>query len=195
MAAASLSLLGANIAAAAIAWDETVDGELSSDPAAPTAVAFADGVNTVNGAIGQGDVRDYFTFTIPDGQQLVGVLLQSYVDLDTGGDGDRGWYSVSAGSTSAVPAFDNPNEFLGGTHLDPQPAGTDILALLITNSLTGTGVTGPLGAGTYTWLVQQTGAELGGYSLDFVVAPVPVPAAFWLMASGMAGLAGLRRRR
>ncbi|MEO1575708.1 MAG: VPLPA-CTERM sorting domain-containing protein [Pseudomonadota bacterium] len=195
-AAAAALLLVAGSAHAATAWDEGLDGDLSGDPLAPTAVTFAEGVNSVNGSMSSlGDTRDYLTFTIPDGQQLVGILLQQYMDLDTGGPGNRGFYAISAGASSEIPSGGNPDAFLGGAHLDPFPAGTDLLARLTTDSLTGTGVTAPLGAGTYTFLVQQTGPQLTEYSLDFIVAPVPVPAAVWLLASGLVGLAGLRRRR
>lgn len=195
-AAIAVGMLGTIGAHAATAWDEGLDGDLSGDPLAPTTVVFADGVNTVSGSMSSnGDVRDYLTFTIPDGQQLVGILLQQYVDLDVGGPGNRGFYSINVGATSEIPSGANSDAFLGGAHLDPLPAGTDLLELLTTDSLTGTGVTPPLGAGTYTFLVQQTGPQLTGYSLDFVVAPVPLPAAAWLLGSGLLGLAGLRGRR
>lgn len=194
--AASVVLFGAATAHAATAWDEGLDGDLSGDPLAPTTVSFASGVNTVSGSMTSfGDTRDYLSFTIPDGFLLVGILLQQYTDIDAGGPGNRGFYALSAGSTSAVPAGNNSEEFLGGAHLDPFPAGTDLLQRLVTDSLTGTGVTAPLGAGTYTFLVQQTGPQLTGYEMDFVVAPVPVPAALWLFGSGLLGFLGLRQKR
>ncbi len=188
-------LTTAHMVQAATAWDENLDGELSSDPLAPTSVIFADGVNTVSGSVTSlNDVRDYLTFTIPTGHQLVGILLQSYMDLDTGGPGNRGFYAISDGATSAIPGGTTSGSFLGGAHLDPLAPGTDLLALLATDSLTGTGVSAPLGAGEYTFLVQQTGPQLTGYQLDFIVAPIPVPAAVWLFGSALVGLGALRRR-
>ena len=186
-------LCTAGAAHAATAWDEGLSGDLSSDPMAPTTVSFATGVNTVTGSVTSlGDTRDYLTFTIADGQFLTGIVLQQYMDLDTGGPGNRGFYAISAGATSAIPGGATGDSFLAGNHLDPLPAGTDLLALLETGSLTGTGLTAPLGPGTYTFLVQQTGPQLSGYTLDFVV--VPVPAAVWLFGSGLVALFGMRRR-
>jgi hypothetical protein len=42
------------------------------------------------------------------------------------------------------------------------------------------------GQGLYAWAVR---------SGDVTTSPVPVPAAFWLMASGLLGMAGLRKKR
>lgn len=180
-------------ALASSAWDETVNGDLATDPAAPTPIAFSLGSNTVTGTVqATGDTRDYLTFTIAEGQQLAALLLLSYTDLATGQDGNRGFYAFNVGNTSAVPGGATANFFLAGNHLDPVPAGFDLLTLLAPgDTLAGPGITGPLGAGTYTFLVQQTGPQLTGYSFDFVITPAPGAAA----ALAVAGVAAARRRR
>ncbi|MEO0974710.1 MAG: hypothetical protein AAFX85_16595 [Pseudomonadota bacterium] len=58
---------------------------------------------------------------------------------------------------------------MGGAHLDPDPAGTDYLAILAGAPQAGTGFTPPLGAGTYSFVAQQTGSELTAYTFDFVI--------------------------
>ncbi len=168
---ASACLLAAAANAQVTAWDEAVDGDLSGDPDAPTPITLEPGVNILSGRMQDpADTRDYINFTIPEGQQLVAVLLQQYEDVDSGGPGDRGFVAVNEGLTSVIPGFDTPVDFfLGGAHLDPDPAGTDYLAILGTAPQTGAGFTPPLGPGDYTWLTQQTGPELTAYSFEFVV--------------------------
>ena len=51
----------------------------------------------------------------------------------------------------------------------------------------------PLGAGTYSFWLQQTGGAVIGYGLDFVV--VPEPTAAGLLSLGLLGLAFVGRRR
>jgi hypothetical protein len=88
--------------------------------------------------------------------------------------------------------------FLAGDHLNSEVPGTDLLPDLAGAAQAGTGFTVPLGPGTYSYLVQQTGAEESGYSLDFVIAS----AAPTLSAPGLgvliplllgAGVLGVRR--
>ncbi len=185
----------ASAASGAIVWDESVDGDLSDDPLAPTGIMFAVGVNGVIGTDGDADTRDYITFTIEEGYQLDAILLQGYVDVATGGDGDRGYIAINDGDSSAIPDGGNSDSFLGGSHLDPLASGTDLLAILAAAPLAGTGFEAPLGPGTYSFLIQQTGTEITSYDLEFMVsAAVPLPAAGWLLLSAI-GLAGGWSRR
>ncbi|MEO0421283.1 MAG: hypothetical protein AAF184_03035 [Pseudomonadota bacterium] len=171
LAAVGGLLLCANAGAQVLTWDEGVDGDLSTDPEMPTPVSFVAGSNTVRGQMQDpDDTRDYITFTIADGQSLTAVLLNDYTDVDSGGPGDRGFVAVNEGDTSFIPGFDTGDLFLGGAHLDPDPAGTDYLAILAGAPQAGTGFTPPLGPGTYSFLVQQTGPELTAYELEFVLA-------------------------
>lgn len=183
---------------AVTAWDETAHGDLSGVAGAPTLLVFGSGSNTVSGSIANpADTRDFLHFVIQPGFQLSALRLLSYDNLGTSApqDGNRGYHAIQNGVVGLVPAVGNSNAFLGGDHLDPSAPGTDLLPQLGgANRLAGTGFSGPLGAGSYVYVVQQTGAQLNGYSLDFVVTPVPVPAALWLVTPALALMAARRRR-
>lgn len=190
-------LLGASASASAsVVWVESVDGDLSSDPAAPTGITFSAGINSIFGTVqAPGDVRDYITFTLADDQILTGIFLRKYVDEDTGGPGNRGFHAIQLGAVGVIPGPDTADLLLGGDHLDPVGPGVNLLEVLAGAPLAGTGFIAPLGGGTYTYLIQQTGPQLTGYQLDFVVKPIPLPVTGWLMLSGLLTLVGIARRR
>ncbi|MEM9883410.1 MAG: hypothetical protein AAF800_10870 [Planctomycetota bacterium] len=174
-------------------YDETVNGDLSDSGAAPTPVNLALGSNTVSGSVttAGGDTRDYLTFTIGAGQTLASIDLLEYDDPDQPGtnDGNRGFYALVEGATSAQPGggFDN----LGGDHLDPEPFGTNLLDAIAAGGISGGDGFSEVGEGTYTFVVQQTGPQTSNYLLDFVV--VPEPASLTLLAA--AGALASRRGR
>ena len=92
------------LAGGAESYSELTDGDLSSDPAAPTAVTFSAGSNLVTGSVAApGDIRDFLTFSIGAGQALTAIQLVSSVDGTTGGPPDRGFVALHPGATSAIP--------------------------------------------------------------------------------------------
>ncbi len=178
-------------AASALTFDESVSGDLSDDPNAPTALSFDLGSNTITGEVNLsndltlGD-RDFLTFTIAPGQELEGLFLRAQSPTN------RGFHAISSGATSVIPSGTGAGDvstYLGSAHLDFISPNTDLLPDLGT-PLVGSGFTGPLGPGTYSYVVQQTSNITQAYTLDFVVTPEPGS----LTLIAVPGLLLLRRR-
>ncbi len=185
---------------AALAFDYTEGLDLSSNELAPTPLALQLGINHLEGSVttSTGDTRDYITFSIPSSMQLMALRLIRY-EQPGGVLGNRGFHSINAGATSVIPSAGNEATLLGGAHLDPAPAGTDLLPVLATGAQAGSGFQRPLGHGTYTYLIQQTGPQISEYELEFVVAPIVPATPPWALLAGALGLLGscaflLRRR-
>jgi hypothetical protein len=156
-----------------LAYDEATDGDLSSVAASPTPVSFILGTNVVAGRVttsAPADTGDYLTFTIPAGRQLTALRLVSW------GGGNRGFHAINAGATSFVPSGTTDNSFLGGDHVDPIAAPTDVLVELLDGDTAGVGTTAPLGPGTYSYVIQQTGPQVSDYRLEFVISAAPAAA-------------------
>lgn len=182
--------------AQALTYDDFTS-DLSNDPNAPTALVLGIGTHSISGSVTTpSDTRDYLSFEIGAGEQLTDIILQSYVDGTVGGPGNRGYHALSAGATSAIPGFTTGDDFLAGAHLDPLPAGSSLLGQLMASPLNGTGLSGPVGAGIYTYLIQQTGPQVSNYGIQLVVSatPVPLPASGILLAGVFAMAAGMRRK-
>jgi hypothetical protein len=173
-------------------WIEGVDGEASGDPLAPSDAGvmvlgsniFTGSVSNVQGA----DQRDYITFVVPDGLSIAQLILLEF------SPDNIAWTHFDDGPTSVIPGEDTADSLLAGAHiLDGTPIGSDLFGNYQTGSpnlLAGPGFDGPIGPGTYTFLMQQTSPVFQNYSLDFVVVPSP---GFAIMAIG--ALAVPRRRR
>jgi hypothetical protein len=173
-------------------WNEFNHGDLSTDPNAPTPLAFGLGGNTIVGSVrSPEDTRDYITFEIPAGMGLVSLMQHQWQDLDTGGEGNVGFHAINAGPTSFIPSNDTIDLFLGADHMTPRDPGTDLLPDLANANLGGSGFEIPLGPGTYSYLVQQTGMEHTGYTLEFVLIPGPGG----LAVLGFGAAVAARRRR
>lgn len=115
-AIAALLVTLAGSANAAVIWNEGVDGDLGTNPAAPTALVFAIGGNTVIGSVRNSAVappngdRDYLTFTIGAGQVLAGLNLLNWAP------NNLGFLAFNAGATSYVPSAVTDPNFLAGIH-------------------------------------------------------------------------------
>lgn len=185
-----LAIVVLNAAAGAraqVIYNEFVQGDISDNRFAPTALVLSEGSNILLGfmAGAQGPTvdLDYFSITIPAGLQLDQIILTEYFSQDP----------VAFLAIQPGPIFPNdpltvePGDLMGWTHLEVGQVGLDVLAIMGTQ---GQGFTPPLPAGVYTFWAQQLG-EPTDYTLDFVVTPAPGSAA--LLAAG--GVIVLRRRR
>ena len=164
-------------ASAQVVWDETVDGNLSNDPANPTLLNFGVGTNIVRGstlgaATPPSDGFDAFGFTIESGWSLEAIILSAY--------------SPATGGTSGFN-FSSGAPLPGGTLIfGPGVGGANVGEdFLVTQSV------GTLGAGNYFMEIREFGGPIAVWELSFVV--VPAPSAMALL--GLGGLVATRRRR
>lgn len=149
------------------ARDDLPARELSSDPMAPTALAFHTGDNVVRGQVDNPrNTRDIFTFTVPDGAQLTGVFL-----TDWSAGIDQGFVFIDDGATTVIASAETAGEFLGGAHVSSSlyAPGDNLLAFLGIALQGGVGFQTPLGPGQYSFTIQQTGPVPSRYELTFVL--------------------------
>lgn len=190
-------LVGALPSAHAVVVHEETPGtdSLSDDHDAPTALDFSVGDNDVLGTVGVSagtTDRDYFSFIIGPGQSLTAVTLLP-------GTVESGVFSFIAIEKNTKITVD-PNAFQttglsGWTHYSDDDVGHDILPAIGQGAGT-PGFTPPLGPGTYSVWVQDTGAGPVPYGLRFTVtAAVPEPAPWATLLGGMALVGGIALRR
>src|SRR5262249_4275793 len=132
---------------------------------------------------------DYITFVVPAGLSITELTLITF------SPDNIAWTHFDDGPTSVIPNGGNAASLLAGAHIAADaPDGSDLFGNYqagSTHLLAGPGFNGPIGAGTYTFLIQQTSPILQTYSLDFVVVPAP---AFAPLAA-VGALFAIRRRR
>ena len=184
---------------ASIVWNESSNGDLSNVQGTPTTVTLGVGVNSVLGTVGGGDTQDWITLHIPAGMTLNQIVNVTFTSTDL--QGFTGFASGSAFSGS----LNTPGNYNGYTHFGTsarngsQPAintvGMDIFPLMADTVNVAQGAKGftiPLGAGDYSFLIQQLGASTT-YQFDYItVAAVPEPSSLCLL--GAIGAATLVRR-
>ena len=147
----------ASVANAQIVFDSVSGSDVASDVGStPTSLPFSVGSNIVNGAVSSsipGNMRNFFTFTIGEGQELSAIV----VDALTSTNNNSGFYALVDGTTSANPATGFPN--LGGALHNPGLVGNDLLALINDGGISGGTGFDSIGAGDYTFVIQQTGSQ------------------------------------
>jgi hypothetical protein len=191
------ALLAASaVAHAAVVYDESINGDLSNDRMNPTPITLLPGVNSLIATTGFSTVEDeeYFRIDLPPSGQLTKILMQSF-------QGDNGlmFLGVESGfrfSFSPDDAFAHIGDLLGWVHFGPNNGnqiGDDLLPGIGMGS-GAKGFTPPLFSPPYTFWIQQYDSDTK-YQLDFVVAAVPEPATWILVASGGAVLIPTRLRR
>lgn len=174
----------------AFTFSESIDGDLSSSPTAPTALgATTLGSNVVTGATGQGD-GDYLTLTVPAGQQLTAVTL-----LSTSGSGH--FFGFTLGTTASSTASGLELGYLFGTEF----VNEDLLTssnIASAPVFAGSALPSPLalGPGDYTFHFQENAGGLNTtpFSVDFVTS-VPEPSSALLGLLGLAMTVTRRQRR
>ncbi len=189
-----LALACSSRAAAGVVWDESVNGDISNNRAAPSAVTLAAGSNDVLGSVrGSPSDIDYLTITVPAGDTLAQLVLKSFASTDT-----QGFIAIQHGATfTEPPTGTNVGNLLGYTHFGPGAGnvGADLLPEMAV-SAAAQDFTAPLPAGQYTFWIQQLGA-VTTYDFNMVVNPVPEPSSLALggLAIAMLPLLASRVRR
>lgn len=133
-------------------YNENLSGDLANTNGSPTVLAFVGGQNTITATQSTSDV-DYFTFTVPVGNELSQLVVEDYISND-----DAGFIGIVNGSTFPTDATNtNASDLLGGLVYGVANRGNNILADM--GALTGAqGFTGALPAGSYSVWLNQTGA-------------------------------------
>jgi hypothetical protein len=175
---------------AEVAYNEGTSGDFSTVQTSPTALSLAQGSQSIIGTLRTGDAndnRDFVAITVPAGLQVTALTQVSYVSGDT-----TSFAAIQLGG-SMPGNLGLPGTYAGYTHFGAGLDGAELLEMM-DGADGATGFTRPLGAGTYTFLFQQTGTSATAYQFDFTVTPEPGSAAL-LGTVGMLLLLARRGRR
>ncbi|MEM7456921.1 MAG: PEP-CTERM sorting domain-containing protein [Planctomycetota bacterium] len=172
--------------AADVIHDENIDGDLSNDNNIPTAFMLADGSNEIIGFTTDNPLDpDYFQLTVPPGFRITELIRTEY----TSGIGNRAFLAIGPGG----PISGNGNGHISSMLIEENMEGTNILDDLGSQALSGTGFTGALQEGDYTFWYQELSDDTT-YHFDFVVSAIPEPTSM-LVVSALGLGAVVRRRR
>lgn len=183
-----------------LAYDEGVSGDLSNSQNAPDPVSFVVGNNLVYGTTGNAASvidRDFFTFVVPAGAQLVAIEVLD--GTTSAGGGNRSFIGLISGATfgASIPSgVAGAATLLGYHHYDPSEIGTDILDNIAVGNISAPpiGFTPPLPAGTYSVWIQETAPNSSvAYGFNFKLVP-DSGLGIWA-GLGALGMAFLKARR
>lgn len=172
----------------AIIINESIHGDFSGVPGAPSSFMLDAGDNLFSGSTIGGDF-DIIHMTIST--ELIALELVGYTSID-----NLGFIAMQSGAiwTEGLGGAINPANLLGWSHFGPGngTVGTDILDDMAI-SPGSIGFSLPLGSGDYTFLIQQTGGAQIDYQFNFITA-IPEPSLWALMAFAVLMLS-IRHRR
>jgi hypothetical protein len=199
----AFSLLAAG-QASALNWIESIDGDLSGDGISPTLLNFTVGTNSIQGVMGWDGLsidQDIWRFTIAPGFQLTGITLTNY---NSSPNPPAEHYIGVANAITIDDGFDTTLNLSNAEWIWTGSSVNLLLALDNGPVYSGPGFNGPLGAGDYSFLMRENfsmtdvngdpgGNMLVGYTIQFVIAPVPEPGSATLLLAATTVL--MRRRR
>ncbi len=183
-ATALMFLFAVGVTSAQVNYDEATDGDLG-DPATPTALGVLGlGSNSVTGTLDNpnGMDPDAFSFSVMAGQQLTGLYFSSMTGINR-------FFAFSDGPVSTT----DPEENLVSTLISSTDVMTNILDGTLNNRF-GSGVSGPLDAGSYHVWFQETDGTSVDYSITLQTAAVPEPGTLALLMLAGVSVALLRRK-
>ncbi len=151
-------------------YNETVDGDLSSDFSKPTFIELSGTTMDTITSCQQGSPLDvdYFTIEVPQDSVLSGLVLTNY----TAAENNKGFFGVRAGTAFTTSAGNTTaGDLLGGVTYGSEHEGLNILPVM--GTLSGSqGFTGALPAGKYTFWLNQFGPQSCA-SLQFLLSKAP----------------------
>jgi hypothetical protein len=174
---------------ARVAWDESLNGDLSGVGTVPSVISLTLGSNQILGAtgdLGAGVDIDDFTLTIPAGWQLTSLDL-----LPVTGPESAAFLGIQAGNQMTAKTA---GELLGWMHYAAFDTGQNLLPR-IASGFGAIGFTAPLKAGAYSFWIQDYDPGSSPYGIDLTITAVPEPSMALMMLIGLAGMAALRPMR
>lgn len=166
-------------AAGALTWDEAINGDLASNNLAPTALTFGPGLNVVKGTMGgdPGDGipldRDFFTVSVGPNQAITSINIRAFSPVGAS------FYAIGPGTTIDITnsATHLSNILINGTG--------EILPTLAAGSyIGGTGLSNPMGPGTYTIWFQEVSAVVT-YDIAYTLIQTTPTKAVPFMPAGL----------
>ncbi len=180
---------------------ESTSGDFSNDGLHPTSIgAVTAGSNSIFGSTGRGTSgldRDYFTLTVPAGFEI--TLLTELPGTSVGGS--FSFIGLESGTQVTLPTNTaTAAGLLGWTHYGVGDINTDILPRMGISSNGSTGFTPPLGAGSYSFWIQDFNAGVFNYGFNIGVQSIPEPGSAGLLLGsgcgiGLFAFSGLKRKR
>jgi hypothetical protein len=173
---ALLSVILCSSSAWAGGYREKTSGDLSDRGLQPDTISLEPGRNVVSGLFGtrvkpggQRTDRDYFSFTLAEGQTLDAIVLDPKTDVG----GAYSFIAVQSGAQVTMPPDGgSPAELLGWAHFGSGDEGIDILPAIGAGS-GAIGFKPPLGPGTYSFWLQELAPCRCKYTFIFTVGTSP----------------------
>jgi hypothetical protein len=178
--------------AGATNYYESLLGDISGVPAAPSMWNLDAGPNILHGSAGTSSDYDILSLTIPAGHQLDSLTLDAYQN-----QGRASFLGLQSGSTWTAGLGNEVDgqALLGYDLFDVGLVGTNRLPdIALMGNTMSPQFTPPLGSGTYAMLLQDTGSAFN-YQFTFNVSAVPEPATLSLAAIGLLAIGRLARRK
>lgn len=171
-------IVASTFAQAGVAWDESLNGDLSSVLGVPTTINVSAGDNVVMGSIGpeSSDWQDVFNFNIVDGSKLSKVIIQNYTQSDA---------DYTTFLLSPITETCNCGGYTVYSNISSSSIGTDL---------------GPMFTAAYNNDASQYFSlweiNPATYQINFVFEPsaVPEPSTWLLFGFGSLSVAGLTRK-